>query len=131
MIFNDKVFDDIVNKDVRDDAQIWVEHGKPMIFGKERNKGLVLNGLKLEVATIGENGITEADILIHDAEDPDNTLHQMLGKLHAPTVMGIIRRVDDATLGDRVKVQMEEVKKNAKFHSVSDLLLSGETWEVK
>ncbi|MCB0649895.1 MAG: 2-oxoacid:ferredoxin oxidoreductase subunit beta [Saprospiraceae bacterium] len=131
VIFNDKVFDDIVNKDVRDDAQIWVEHGKPMIFGKERNKGLVLNGLKLEVATIGENGITEADILIHDAEDPDNTLHQMLGKLHAPTVMGIIRRVDDATLGDRVKVQMEEVKKNAKFHSVSDLLLSGETWEVK
>jgi 2-oxoglutarate ferredoxin oxidoreductase subunit beta len=131
VIFNDKVFDDVVHKDVRDDQQIWVEHGKPMIFGKEKNKGLILNGLKLEVVTIGENGVTEADILVHDAEEQDNTLHQMLGKLHAPSVMGIIRRVEDYTIGDRKDAQMELVKKGAKFHSVGDLLLSGDTWEVE
>lgn len=131
VIFNDAVFDDITNKDTRDDNQLWVEHGKPMIFGKEKNKGLVLNRLKLETVTIGENGITEADILVHDATEEDNTLHQMLAKLHSPTVMGIIRKVEDSTLGDRVNAQMAEVKKKSKFHSVNDMLLSGDVWEVE
>jgi len=131
VIFNDAVFEGVTHKDVRDDQQLWVEHGKPMIFGKEKNKGLVLNGLKLETVTIGENGITEADILVHDAEDQDNTLHLMLAKHQSPTVMGVIRRVPDLTLGDRIDAQMAEVKKKTKFKSVNDLLLSGDTWEVE
>lgn len=131
VIFNDGVFDGVVHKDVRADQQLWVEHGKPMIFGKEKNKGLVLNGLKLETVTIGENGVTEDDILVHDAEEQDNTLHLMLSKLKSPTVMGIIRSVEDSTLVDRKNYQMEQVKKTSKFESVNDLLLSGDTWEVE
>ncbi|MDO9262074.1 MAG: 2-oxoacid:ferredoxin oxidoreductase subunit beta, partial [Flavobacteriaceae bacterium] len=78
VIFNDGCFTHFTDKDVKEDMQLYVEHGKPMIFGKEKNKGLVLNGLKLEVVTIGENGVSEADILIHDAVEQDPTLHLML-----------------------------------------------------
>ena len=68
VIFNDGCFTQFTDKKVREDMQMFLEHGKPMIFGKERDKGLVLNGLKLEVVTIGENGVTESDILVHDAK---------------------------------------------------------------
>ncbi len=51
-----------------------LEHGKPMIFGKERDKGIRLNGLKLEVVELGKNGITEADLLVHDETREDPTI---------------------------------------------------------
>jgi 2-oxoglutarate ferredoxin oxidoreductase subunit beta len=78
VIFNDGCFTKFTDKSVRADMQLHVEHGKPMIFGKEKNKGVILNGLKLEVVTIGENGITQEDLLVHDAKEGDPTLHQML-----------------------------------------------------
>ncbi|MBT8223163.1 MAG: 2-oxoacid:ferredoxin oxidoreductase subunit beta, partial [Eudoraea sp.] len=93
VIFNDGAFAKYTDKAVRADKQLFVKHGEPMIFGKERDKGLVLNGLKLEVVTLGENGITEADLLVHNAELEDPTLHQMLVRSEYPMVTGIIRSV--------------------------------------
>lgn len=129
-IFNDGCFDEFTDKNVREDRQLFVEHGKPMIFGKERDKGLVLNGLKLEVATIGENGITEKDILVHDAKEQDPTLHQMLVRLNYPKVTGIIRSFDDVTLEERKDALTAEVKANSSFSKTDDLFFSGETYEV-
>ncbi len=131
VIFNKDIFSDYTAKDVKLDNQIHVEHGKPMIFGAESTKGLVLNGFKLEVVTIGENGVTEGDILIHDAHEEDNTLHMMLAKLQMPVVTGIIRSYGDDSFEIRMKRQVEEVEKNSPFKSVNDLLQSGETWEIK
>ena len=71
VIFNDGAHGYLAEKETRTDRLIMLEHGKPMIFGKENNKGLVLNGFDLKVVTIGENGITEKDILIHDAACAD------------------------------------------------------------
>ena len=65
VIFNDKTFASITAKEVKQNAQLFLEDGKPMIFGAEGNKGIILNGFKLEVVKIGENGITEKDILVH------------------------------------------------------------------
>jgi len=130
VIFNDGCFTQYTDKAVREDKQLHVEHGKPMIFGKERNKGLVLEGLKLEVVTIGENGITEKDILIHDAKEPDPTMHAMLVRLDYPLATGIIRAVEELTLEEREKALTKEVKANSKFSKVDDLFLSGETYEV-
>ena len=110
---------------------MFVEHGKPMIFGKEKDKGLVLNGLKLEVVTIGENGVSESDILVHDAKLKDPTLHQMLVRMSYPTVTGIIRAVDDATLEERIEEVTAQVKANSKFKKVDDLFFAGETYQVK
>jgi 2-oxoglutarate ferredoxin oxidoreductase subunit beta len=134
IIFNDKVFAAVTAKDVKLDRQLWLEHGKPMIFGAEQNKGLVLNGLKLEVVTIGENGITEADILVHDAHTEGSTLHNMLINMSAPefpVAFGIIRQVATNSFDENVWKQIEDEKSNAKFNSVDELINSGVTWEIE
>ncbi len=131
VIFNDGAFDKYTDRAVKDDAQLYVEHGKPMIFGKDSNKGLVLDGLKLKVVTIGEDGITENDILVHDAKEKDPTLHLMLARLEMPIVTGVIRAVEEKTYDELCNERIEEIKSNAKFKSVNELFASGETYEVK
>ena len=131
VIFNDKVFAEYTDKNLRADNVLYVEQGKPMIFGKESNQGLVLNGFKLEQVTIGEDGITEADILVHDSHEEDSTLHMMLAKLHMPIVTGVIRAVADDTFDMRLKAQIEETERTSKYKSVNDLFTSGETWLIE
>jgi 2-oxoglutarate ferredoxin oxidoreductase subunit beta len=131
VIFNDGCFTKYTDKEVKDDVQIYLEHGKPMLFGKEKNKGLVLKGLKLEVVTLGENGVTEADILVHDAKESDPTLHLMLSRMKYPLATGIIRAVEEPTFEEIESALEEKVKANAKFKSVDELFFSGETFEVK
>jgi len=131
VIFNDNCFVKYTDKDVREDKQLFVEHGKQMIFGKNKDKGLVLNRLKLEVVTLGENGITEADILVHDAKEQDPTLHQMLVRLEYPLVTGIIRSFDDVTLEEREDALTAKVKAGSSFTKTDDLFFSGETYEIK
>ncbi len=130
-IFNDNCFSEFTDKAVRADKQLFVEHGKPMIFGKERDKGVVLNRLKLEVVTIGENGITQEDLLVHNAKDEDPTLHQMLVRLKYPLVTGIIRSYDDTTFEERVIKQTQEVKSNSNFTKTKDLFFSGDIYKVE
>ncbi len=130
VIFNDGCFAKYTDKAVREDKQLQVVHGEPMLFGKEKNKGLVLNGLKLEVVTLGENGISEKDILIHDAKEADPTLHTMLIRLEYPLVTGVIRAVSEVTFEAREAVVTEAVKAKATFKNVDDLFFSGETYEV-
>lgn len=131
VIFNDGCYTKYTDKDVKEDQQIFLEHGKPMIFGKNRDKGLVLNGLKLEVVTIGENGITQEDLLVHNAKEKDPTLHQMLVRLQYPLATGIIRSYDDATLEEREDALTAQVKSNSKFRKTDDLFFSGETYEIR
>ena len=133
VIFNDKVFANVTAKDVKLEMQLWLEHGKPMIFGANQNKGIILNGLKLEVAIIGENGITEADILVHDAYCEDNTLHNMLISMtapHFPVAFGVIRQVAYDSFDENVWGQINHEKGNAKFNTVDELMNSGVTWEI-
>ena len=133
VIFNDKTFSKITSKDVKKDAQIILEHGKPMVFGKEMNKGIVLNGLKLEVVTIGENGIKEEDILLHDEKEENPTLHAMLARMQPPdfpAALGIIRAVNRPTFNDGLLSQLEYEKQNAKFKNVDEMLKSGNTWKI-
>ena len=131
VIFNDGCFTDVTDKNVKEDKQIFLEHGKPMIFGKNKDKGLVLNKLKLEVVTIGENGITQEDILVHDAKEEAKTLHHMLVSLDYPIATGIIRSFTDVTLEERENELTAQVKANSKFKKTDDLFFSGETYEVK
>lgn len=131
VIFNDGCFKSVTDKAVREDQQLFLEHGKPMIFGKERDKGIVLNGLKLEVVTIGENGITQEDLLVHNAKEEDPTLHQMLVRLKYPVATGVIRSFEDVTLEERMDELTAEVKANSKFKKTDDLFFAGETYEVK
>ena len=131
VIFNDICFSKYTDKKVREDKQLFVEHGKPMIFGKNRDKGLVLNRLKLEVVIIGENGVKEEDLLVHDAKEQDPTLHQMLVRLEYPLVTGIIRSFEDVTLEEREDALTAEVKSKSKFRKTDDLFFSGDTYKIK
>ena len=134
VIFNDKAFGHITAKEVKQNVQLFLEDGKPMLFGAKMNKGIVLNGFKLAVTTIGENGVSEDDILVHDAKERDPILHTMLARMRPPefpVALGVIRAVNRETFDTGVISQLEYEKENATFKSVDELLKSGETWEVK
>ena len=134
VIFNDKVFANITDKELRDDNMLWVEHGQPMIFGKEKNKGLRLDGLKMEVVEIGKNGVSVDDILVHDAHDHDITLHNILARLRTPNypvVFGVIRDVEEPSFEKAMWDQIDDVKRTAKVNGMDELMRTGETWEIK
>ena len=92
IVYNKDVFDDVVAKKTAAETQVQVEHGQPLIYGKARDKGLRLNPatLQLEPVVIGENGITEADLTVHDETNP--VLAQLLLALQGPVAMGVIHR---------------------------------------
>ena len=131
VIFNNKTHADYADtKAVRAEHTIYLEHGKPMIFGAQKDKGIILDGLKLKVVKIGdEYGIN--DILVHDAHCEDTTLHTMLAKMkypEFPVAVGIIRQVDRPTYNDEVERQIKENKKEN--YTADSLFTSGETWMV-
>ncbi len=135
VIFNDKTFADFaIDKETRADNTIVLRHGEKMIFGKNRDKGLVQIGMKLMVVRIGEGGVTEDDIMIHNAHEPNPGVHMMLVNMrwpNYPVALGVIRAVPDKTYDDKVVEQVANEKQQRKINSVNDLLRSGETWEVK
>jgi 2-oxoglutarate ferredoxin oxidoreductase subunit beta len=125
----------VYNSAGRAENAIYVEHGKPLIFGKDREFGLVQEGFGLKVVKIGENGITEKDILVHDAHCEDNTLQLKLALMGNgdgfPVALGVIRDVDAPTYDDCVTAQIEEVKAAKKYHNFAELLETNDIWEVK
>lgn len=134
VIFNDKTHSTISEKESREDRVIVLKHGEPMIFGKNRDKGLMLDGMKLKVVKIGEDGITEKDLLIHDAEEENPGLHSMLIDMkypEFPVALGVIRAVKDKTYDDNVRDQVIDVREHAQIKNMDELLRSGATWEVK
>ena len=134
VIFNDGTHLEFSDRAVREDRTIVLRHGQPMIFGKNKDKGLILDGLRLKVVNIGENGITEKDILVHDAHSDNIGIHSMLADMKYPdypVALGVIRDVADKTYDDNVRDQVIEVREKAKIKTVDQLLHSGATWEVK
>ena len=108
--------------------------GEKMLFGKNNEKGIVLEGLKLKAVTIGQDGYTLDDVLVHDAHEKDNTLHMMLAMMGGedmPVALGVIRDVDAPTYDEAVHQQIEEVRAKNPIRSLHDYLMSGEIWEVK
>jgi 2-oxoglutarate ferredoxin oxidoreductase subunit beta len=134
VIFNDGIHDTVAAKEVRDDRTIILKQGQPMIFGKENDKGLILEGLKLKVVKLGENGITEKNLIIHDAQEPNPGIQYMLANMRYPeypVALGVIRAVPGLTYDKSVRDQVREIKKTAKIKCMDDLLMSGSTWKVE
>ncbi len=100
VIFNNKIHGLVTSRETKEDNQLFLHAGQPMIFGKERNKGIILKGTGLKVVTIGEDGITEKDILIHDPYESDPGIHTMLCDMKVPDfpmALGVIRSVEAET----------------------------------
>jgi len=134
VIFNDGVHEEVTGKEVRDDRMIILKQGQPMVFGKENDKGLILDGLKLKVVKLGENGITEKDLIVHDATEPNPGIQYMLANMRYPeypVALGIIRSVPGPTYDKLVEEQIEAIKEKSPIKCMDDLLLSGSTWTVE
>ncbi len=133
VIFNNKTFQEITSREAKVENQIYLKAGEPMIFGKESDKGIVLDGTKLEVVKLGENGVTEKDLLIHNPYESDPGIHIMLAKMappEFPAAIGVIRSVDNLSYDEQVEAIIEHEKKVSPIHTVTDLLNSGKTWEI-
>jgi len=133
IIFNNGAHGWLAEKENRPDRTIVLEDGKPMIFGKERNKGLVLDGFNLKVVTLGEEGITEKDLLVHDAACQDATIHLKLAMMEGPEMpvaMGVIRDVPEETYDEALVNQIAEVQAKSKIKSFDDLIATCEQWEM-
>ena len=133
VIFNDGAHGWLAEKEFRADRTIALENGKRMIFGKEGNKGLVLDGMNLKVVTIGENGITENDILVHDASCEDTTLHMKLALMEGPEMpiaLGVIRDVAEESYDAAVEAQIAEIQAKSIIKTFDELIDSLEQWEM-
>jgi 2-oxoglutarate ferredoxin oxidoreductase subunit beta len=133
VIYNDKTFGHITDKEHKQDRQIVLKHGEPMIFGEDMDKGIVLDGLKLKVVKLGENGLTEKDVLVHDAFEPNPILHLLLGNMNYPdfpVALGVIRSVKADTYEVNLNKQIDAAKAASPIKNMNDLLHSGNTWKV-
>ena len=134
VIFNNGTHAEITDKEYRADRTVVLRAGERMIFGKDRNKGLVLDGWKLKVVEIGVDGVTEDDILVHDPYADNLGLQMMLADMKwpdYPVALGVIRDVAEPTYDEAVAEQCAAVTAKARIHSVDELLGSGATWKVE
>lgn len=134
VIFNNGTHDSVYSKEGRAKNAIYLEHGKPMIFGAENEYGLMQEGFGIKVVKIGENGISEKDLLVHDAHCPDNTLQLKLAMMEGPDfpiALGVIRDVEAPTYDDGVTQQIEEVKQQKKYHTFAELLETNDIWTIE
>ena len=132
-IYNNGAFEDFTAKDVRADRMLFLKHGEPMIFGKNADKGIRINGLKPEVVELGKDGITEKDILVHDVTIEDPTVAFMLSRMDYPDYpvpVGVLRAVKRPTYDALLEEQLTQAI-GGKEHDINELFRQGDTWEVE
>ncbi len=133
-IFNDGAFDYFAERSVRPDKVLYLEDGKPMIFGKDRNRGIRMNGAHPEVVTIGENGITQSDILVHNINLQDPSVAFMLARMEQPDFpqpVGIFRAVERPSYDQMMSDQIETAIAKSGPGTLEQLIYSGDMWTVE
>jgi len=125
LVFNDGVFEDFTDRKVAEERQVHVEHGKPLLYGKDRQHGLRLNPatLALEPVTLGVDGVTEADIVVHD--ETNRTLAGLLAALEAPVALGVLYCAPVTSFTEAVYGRGDQVTAE-----LDALLRQGKTWTV-
>jgi len=133
-IFNDGAWEQVTEKDVREEHVIAIEHGQPLIFGKNRDKGIRMTGLNLEVVTLGD-GITEKDLIVHDERHPNPAYAFLLSRMDSqpgfPTPLGVLRAVDAPRYEDLMNEQVRSVVAKKGKGDLAKLLRAGDIWEVR
>ncbi|MFN7954269.1 MAG: 2-oxoacid:ferredoxin oxidoreductase subunit beta [bacterium] len=131
-IFNDGAFGYATEKDAKDDNVLVLEHGKPLVFGKQRDKGLRFRNGQLEVVALGD-GVTEADLVTHDETQQNGVLAYMLSRLEHPLFpepLGVYRAVQRPTYEDLLHQQIQDAKQKKGTGEIAKLLRDGATWTV-
>ncbi|MDR0348645.1 MAG: 2-oxoacid:ferredoxin oxidoreductase subunit beta [Tannerella sp.] len=133
VIFNDGIHKQITDKAFRAERTIYLRHGEKMLFGKENGKGLVLDGLRLKAVTVGQDGYTLDDVLVHDSHEKDVALHIMLSAMKGelPVAMGVIRDVEAPVYDLSVAEQIKQVQAKTQVRKLHDYLMGCDVWEIK
>ncbi len=134
MIFNNGIHKYVSERETRPDRTIHLIHGQKMIFGEDNDKGIVQDGFGLKVVTIGQDGYTLDDVLTHDAHCQNNFLHQQLAMMDGhdlPLALGVIRDVEAPTYDAEVQAQVNTVHGKKGFETLREMVMAGDTWEVK
>ena len=134
VIFNNGAYDPVYTREGRKKNTIYVEDGKPLVFGENNQYGLVQEGFGLKVVEIGKDGYTLEDVLIHESHNPDSTLQLKLAMMSNengfPVALGFIRDVQAPTYDEAVNRQIEEVKAMKSYHTFAEMLETNDIWEV-
>jgi 2-oxoglutarate ferredoxin oxidoreductase subunit beta len=135
-IFNDGAFEIFTEKSSKADEVLFLEQGKPLIFGAQQNKGIRLNGFTPEVVTIGENGITSDDLWVHDEKDFYKA--QILVRFfdnpakagHLPRPFGVFYQTERACYEDVMQLQIDDAIAARGNGNLDKLLRGSETWTI-
>jgi 2-oxoglutarate ferredoxin oxidoreductase subunit beta len=130
-VFNDGAFEYVTGRDVKADRTLELEHGKPLIFGANRDKGIRLNGMNPEVVELGK-GITEDDLLFHDEKATEPTLAYLLSRMSHPEFpepIGVFRDIDKPRYEEVLNAQVAAAQQRS-GGDLKTLFSSGETWTV-
>jgi 2-oxoglutarate ferredoxin oxidoreductase subunit beta len=129
-IFNDGAFSDVSDRQIKADHQLILEHGKPLVFGKNRDKGIRMNGQRAEVVQLGE-GVTEQDLIVHD--ESNLALAFMLGNFEPPlpTPIGVFYATSRPTYDGAMNQQLDDAKAKQGPGDLKALLARGDVWTVK
>ncbi len=132
-VFNDGAFNYATDRDTKQDTILELEHGKPLIFGKDRDRGIRLNGMDPEVVELGK-GISEDDLLFHDEKAAEPSLAYLLSRMRYPEfpeAIGVFRAVERPVYDERMDNQIAEATEKRGKGDLEKLFSSGETWEVE
>ena len=131
-VFNDGAFFQFTEKETKDDSVVFLEHGKPLIFGKERDKGIRLNGFTPEVVSIKEGPYSVNDLLVHNEKDTTLSfiLADMTYKPHLPRPIGIFLSIERPVYEEEMMRQIQFAKQKRGEGDMVKLLNSGDTWVV-
>jgi 2-oxoglutarate ferredoxin oxidoreductase subunit beta len=132
-IFNDGVFEYATDKSVKAENVLHLQHGRPLVFGKDRNKGIRLHGLNPEVVELG-NGIALDDLLVHDEKASEPSLAYLLSRMvypDFPECVGVFRCVERPTYEDVLNKQINDLIDTRGAGKLEDLFASDETWIVE
>jgi 2-oxoglutarate ferredoxin oxidoreductase subunit beta len=131
-VFNDGAWDYATDKNTKFDTVIELEHGKPLIFGKNKDKGIRLNGTEPEIVELGK-GVNPDDLLFHDEKSPEPTLAYLLSRMRHPEFpepIGVFRAVDAPKYDVELNRQIETARAKRGAGDLNALFSSGETWTV-
>jgi 2-oxoglutarate ferredoxin oxidoreductase subunit beta len=132
-IFNDGAWEYATERNSKADTTLELVHGKPLIFGKNRDKGIRLNGMDPEVVELGK-GISEDDLLFHDEKAPEPSLAYLLSRMRYedgfPEPIGVFRCVERPRYDAMVNEQIDQATNKLGVGDLSKLFRSGETWDV-
>ena len=133
VIFNNKTFDTVTSRDVKEDQVLSLEEGKPLIFGANRDKGIRLNGLDPEVVTLGD-GIGQDDLLVHQPKNSNSAYANILAQMTYPafpTPVGVLRQLDGRETYEDALIQQIEHAQSGTEENLQQLFTGKNSWVVE